>query len=298
MINGLSEILLEQDISLNLDRGDSLLWGIVKDQGRPAEGATIFAGQGARTSYFGGFYLPDQTRTKTSENGMFSITLSNPGWNELIVELSDGRRIRINTLVFSGKVSQVEVDVPKNTSPLILRSFDAFTGDPLRSNIEIQQLEQPIDTGFEGTTTVEVPKTNNLSYVLVSPEAPYEKIRLSYMHLEDYLHIPLFTKTWLDEFKAYLKVSDEPQTGNVVGFVQGDDFTIEIQNKDSSSKVVYFDQQGHFSNQGLAGGGFIVFNLEENQVNLTLLSKRNNKEIVRIVRPEKEWTHVINANFE
>lgn len=298
MINGLSEILLEQDISLNLDRGDSLIWGIVKDQGRPVEGATIFAGQGARTSYFGGFYLPDQTRTKTSENGMFSITLSNPGWNELIVELSDGRRIRVNALVLSGKVSQVEIDVPKSTSPLILRSFDAFTGDPLRTNIEIQQLELPIDTGFEGTATVEVPKTNNLSFVLVSPEAPYEKIRLSYMHLEDYLHIPLFTKNWLDEFKAYLKVSDEPQTGNVVGFVQGDDFTVELQNKDDSSKIVYFDQQGHFSNQGLAGGGFIVFNLEENQVNLTLLSKRNSKEIVRIVRPEKEWTHVINANFE
>lgn len=298
MVNGLSEILLEQDISLNLDRGDSLIWGIVKDQGRPVEGATVLAGQGARTSYFGGFYLPDQTRTKTSENGMFSITLSNPGWNELLVELSDGRRIHINTLVFSGKVSQVEVDVPKSTSPLILRSFDAFTGEPLRTNLEIQQLEQSIDTGFEGTATVDAPKTNNLSFVLVSPEAPYEKIRLSYMQLEDYLHIPLFTKNWMDEFRAYLKVSDEPQTGNIVGFVQGDDFTVEVQNKESSSKVVYFNQQGHFSNQGVAGGGFIVFNLEENQVNLTLLSKRNNKEIVRIVRPEKEWTHVINANFE
>lgn len=298
MINGLSEILLEQDISLNLDRGDSLIWGIVKDQGRPVEGATVMAGQGARTSYFGGFYLPDQTRTKTSENGMFSITLSNPGWNELLVELTDGRRIHINTLVFSGKVSQVEADIPKSTSPLILRSFDAFTGEPLRTNLEIQQLEQPIDTGLEGTANVEAPTTNNLSFVLVSPESPYEKIRLSYMHLEDYLHIPLFTKNWMDEFRSYLKVSDEPQTGNVVGFIQGDDFTVEVQNKVSSSKVVYFDQQGHFSNQGLAGGGFIVFNLEEDQVNLTLISKRNNKEIVRIVRPEKEWTHVINANFE
>lgn len=298
MINGLSEILLEQDISLNFDRGDSLIWGVIKDQGRPVEGATVLAGQGARTSYFGGFYLPDQTRTKTSENGMFSITLSQPGWNELFVELADGRRIRVNTVVFSGKITQVDIDAPKGITPLTLRSFDAFTGDPLRTNLQIQQLDQPIDTGFEGTAMIDVPKTNNLSFVLVSPEAPYEKIRLSYTQLEDYLHIPLFTKNWMDEFRTYLKISDEPQTGNVVGFIQGDDFTVEVQNKDSSSKVAYFDQQGRFSNQGIAGGGFILFNLEEDQVNLTLLSKRNNKEIVRIVRPEKEWTHVINANFQ
>lgn len=298
MINGLSEILLEQDISLNLDRGDSLIWGVIKDRGRPVEGATVLAGQGARTSYFGGFYLPDQTRTKTSENGMFSITLSQPGWNELLVELPDGRRVRINTVVFAGKVSQEDIEVPNGNTPLTLRSFDAFTGDPLRAHLQIQQLEQTIDTGFEGTTMIEVPKTNNLSFVLVSPEAPYEKIRLSYTQLEDYLHIPLFTKNWMDEFRTYLKISEGPQTGNVVGFIQGDDFTVEVQNKESSSKVAYFDQQGRFSNQGIAGGGFILFNLEEDEVNLTLLSKRNNKEMVRIVRPEKEWTHVINANFE
>jgi len=298
MINGLSEILSEQDISLNLNRGDSLIWGIIKDKGRPVEGATISASQGARTSYYGSLYLPDQTRTKTSDNGMFSISLSNPGWNDLFVELTDGRHLHINTLVFSGKVSQVDVEVPDHTIPTTIRSFDAFTGEPLRTTVELQQIESPIDTGIEGTTIIDLPFTKNLSFVLVSPEVPYEKIRLSYTHLEDYLHIPLFTKNWIDSFKSTLKISDDLPTGNIVGFVQGDDFTVEVQNKESASKVAYFDQQGHFSNQGSAGGGFIVLNLEEDQVNLIILAQHKNKELVRIVRPEKEWTQVINAHFE
>lgn len=300
MMNGLSEILSEQDISLNLNRGDSLVWGIVKQKGRPLAGATVIAHQGVRTSYFGGLYLPDQTRVKTSENGMFAIALTNPGWQDLLIELEDGRHIHYNALTFAGKVSYVEVEAPgRDYRSVTFRSFDAFSGEPVRAIVEVQQIKSPIEVGVDGTAQVDMPKTQNLSFVLATPAAPYEKVRLSYTRLEDFLHIPLLTTHWMQELRTYLKIIDAPQTGAVVGFVQNSDFTVEIQNKESLSQIVYFDQRSHISQQGVAGGGFVVFNLEEDQVNLVIIPLQSKKkEIIRVIRPEREWTHIINANFE
>jgi len=298
MINGLSEILLEQDIPLNLDRGDSLIWGIVKEKGRAVEGAKVISTQGGRTSYFGGFYLPDQTRQATSENGMFVVSLSNPGWNELLIELKDGRQVHFNTLVFSSKVSYVEANIPDQSLAVTVRTFDALTGDPLRADLDFQQLSEPTRTYAEGFVNLELPSTNHLSFLQITPESPYEKVRMAYTHLTDYIHVPLFTKNWMDFLKSSIKIDDQLRTGNIVGFVQGDDFIVEIQNKESQSKIIYFDQQGHPAPQGVAGGGFVVFNLEEDQVNLAIVSLKTEKEIIRIVRPEREWTSVISANFD
>ncbi len=297
MVAGLIEILAEQDIQLDLDRGDSLIWGTVRLKGRTIEGATVIASQG-RTSYFGGLYLPDQTRSKTSENGMFAVAVHQPGWNDLYIELPDGKSMHVNALVYPGKVTQIVADIPVDSTPVTIRSFDAFNGDPVRARLEIQQINDIIDTGSEGVVVAELPKTQSLSFISATAEAPYESVRIAYSNFLDYIHLPMFTKAWLDELRGTVKVNDDLHTGNIVGFVQGDDFTVEIPNKESLSKTTYFDQRGRLTVKGVSGGGFIIFNLEEDIPNILIVSERTEREIGRIVRPDRQYIQVVNAAFE
>jgi hypothetical protein len=297
MVKGLTEILSEQDIQLDLERGDSLIWGTVLANGKPVEGATIVASQG-RTSYFGGLYLPDQTRVKTSENGMFAVVVRNPGWNDLFIELVNGKNVHLNALVYPGKVTQVDADIPISSSPVTVRTFDALSGEPIRAAVEFQQLSDTVDTGAEAAVIIDLPKTTNVSFLLVDVAPPFKKVRISYTHLQDYLHIPLVTQDWFDGLRAQSKTNEEINTGSIIGFVQGDDYIIEIPNKESQATIAYFDSQGLPTQSGVPGGGFAIFNLEMNQSNIIARSMRTKRQISRIVRPDSQLSQVVNFAFE
>ncbi len=299
MVKGLIDIFYEMGVVLDLSRGDSMIYGQVLYKGRPAEGVSVISGQG-QTGYFGSLYLPEPGRSKTSENGIFVTSFNNtvhPTWNEIYLGIENGRGVYVNTLAYPGKITQVLAEIPSEAIPLTLRSFDAFSGEPVRVQAEIQQMGEIFDTGMSGSVELEVPRTNTLSYVLVNPDAPYEKLRLSYTNILDYIHIPLVTKEWIDNIKGTYKVNYAPRAGAVLGFVQGDDFTVDIPNKGSETRIVYFDPQGFIVPKGIAGGGFIAFNIDEDLANIIIISQEAHREAARIIRPDNDYIQVVNIGF-
>jgi hypothetical protein len=297
MISGLEQILGDQDLPYHPEKGDSLVWGKVATNGRPLEGATVTSGDG-RAIYFGGLYLPDHTRVETSANGMFAMVLKQPGWQELYVQLKDGRGFYINALAFAGSIAQVTAEIPAGEVPISLRTFDAFSGDPVRAQVHLHQVDTLVDTGMEGAKVTDLPRSQNLAFVTASPEAPYEPVRLSYTRLSDYLHIPLVTHDWLGNLRIQAQVIEANETGVVIGYVQGDDFIAEVPNKESLSKIIYFDPQGRIAPEGHAGGGFVIFNIEQDQANLIITSRRTQKALGRIIQPHQTIPFVVNATFE
>ncbi|MEY4617371.1 MAG: hypothetical protein RJB66_2331 [Pseudomonadota bacterium] len=297
MIWGLREILNESDISLDLDRGDSLIYGVIQASGRPVEGATVISSLGP-TSYFGGFYLPDRTQQQTSENGMFTIVGSQHGWQDLYIGLPNGKGYHQNVLLFPGKVTNIIAETPTEAASITVRSFDAFSGQSRPAKIEVQQLNDIFELDPTGALVLEIPKTKGISFINVLPEAGYEPMHLSYHHLLDYLHLPLIPREWLEEMRASLKINEELDTGSIVGFVQGEDFFVEIPNKNSKSKTVYFDPTGKPVERGVNGGGFVIFNLEQDSPNLIVYSRRNRRALGRIVKPQRDSVQVVQASFE
>lgn len=296
MIKGLVQILSEQDIEFDMTRGDSLIWGTVKRKGKPISGVKVLPEVG-QTSYFGGLFLPDHTRQKTSENGMFAVVVKEGGWQDIRLEAEDGQVRRLSTLVIPGKVTQLEADFSLEASSVAVRTFDAFNGEPLRTIVQLQEMDGTLDTGVEGVSLLDLPHTKNLSFLTAIPSGNYEKVRMSYSHLSDFLHIPLLSRDWLAEIKAPYKKELSDQTGTVVGFIQGDDFTIEIPNS-TPKPIVYFDPSGKVISEGVSGGGFLAFGLDLEQVNLVIESKREHRRMTRILRPEAEYLQVVMGSFE
>jgi hypothetical protein len=297
MINGLADILTEQGLSLNLQAGDSLIWGQVRKDGKPIEGASIFA---ERTDpiYFGGMQLPDQLRTSTSDNGMFIVVVNEPGWKDLFIQLENGAKMHLNVLTFPGKVAQVFADLPTREISVSVRSFDAFSGEPTRVKVQIQQLEDVIDTGGTGLSVVNIPFTDNFSFVNVYPEAPYVDAKFSYTKLKDYLHLPMVRKDWLEEIARYLRVNSDPQKGIIVGFVQNENFNlVPSAPEQSNENLVYFDSKGQISPSGTSGGGFILYNQPVGFVGVTIEDQKRQRKFHRISSPDNRFISILNFNL-
>jgi hypothetical protein len=294
MINGLVDILSEQGLSLNLQGGDSIIWGQVRKDGKPIEGATIFA---ERTDpiYFGGMHLPDQLRTATSDNGMFVVVVSDPGWKDLFVQLENGTKLHLNVLTFPGKVAQVFADLPSREIAVSVRSYDAFSGEPARSKVQIQQVEDIVDTGEVGLSVVNVPLTQGLSFVNVYPESPYVDSKFSYSKLLDYMHLPLIRKEWLDQIAKFVRINTDPSKGIIVGFVQNGTYGLVTSSPEQTTEsLVYFNSNGEVVNSGAAGGGFILYNQPPGFVGVTIEDKKHHRKFHKITSPENRFVSILN----
>lgn len=296
MFKNLMDIFHEIGIPMDFSRGDSLIYGVVKSKGKSVEGASIIASHGI-TNYFGNLYMPEQGRVKTSENGIFTTAVTHPGWNDLYISLPDGRGVHVNALVYPSKITYVTAEVPNETVPVTIRSFDAFSGEPIQVQAEFQQANDIIDTGESGVVEFDLLKTNNLSFITVNPSAAYEKAKFSYTNFLDFIHLPLITREWYNNTKSRFKVNDIPQTGTVLGFVQNSDFIIDFRNDKDESKVVYFNAQGEIIPKGIAGGGFLIFNFNVDQPNIVVISEETQSEITKIVKCESESIFIVNAQF-
>lgn len=294
MLTGLTDILNDQGIKLNLNRGDSLIWGVVRDHGQPIEGATII-GDRSEPVYFGSMYLPDKLRTKTSESGIFVIVVNEPGWKDLFIQMENGPKMHLNVLTFPGKVSQVFADLPNKEKSVSIRTFDAFSGEPARARIQLQQVEDLADTGDRGLSVIQIPDTNTLSFINVFPEAPYLESRQSYTLLLDYLHIPLISKNWIDKIRAAKRVNEMIERGTVVGFVQNEDYLLESSSFEKGQEnLVYFNAHGEIVSSGVAGGGFILFNQPTGFIGVNVKDRKNKRTYRKIAFPDEKFISVLN----
>jgi hypothetical protein len=293
MINGLIEILSEQGASLNLQAGDSLIWGQVRKDGKPVAGATVFA-ERTDAIYFGGMHLPDQLRTMTSDNGMFVVIVNDPGWKDLFVQMEDGSKIHLNVLTFPGKVAQAFADIPTREISVSMRSFDAFSGEPTRAKVQIQQIEDVVDTGDVGLSVVNIPFTQSLSFVNVYPEAPFMDAKFTYTKMQDFLHFPMIRRDWVEQIAKFIRINPDPTKGIIVGFVQNGNYSLTPSSPEQNKEnLVYFNSKGEVINSGNAGGGFILYNQSVGFSGIIIEDSKHQKKFHKIASPENKVVSIL-----
>jgi hypothetical protein len=236
-------ILSEQGIVVDLEAGDSLVYGVVRRNGAPDYGATVETDNGDPL-YFGSLELPDNSRRSTSENGLFIYVVKNVGWNVIKIKERNGKDFSLNVLSFPGKITQVFADVPSADSLVTVRTFDAFSGDPVESKIEFQQLEEIAETNHLGIEVIDVPRTMGLSIVERFAAEGYRDARHFYSYLTDYLHLPAIKETWLANIANSSRVNFLPERTTVIGFVQEEDFELISPFESIDEVIIYFDQSG------------------------------------------------------
>jgi hypothetical protein len=213
--------------------------------------------------------LPDASMTTTGSNGIFAVPATSRGAHAVQVFLGK----RLSDPVFlqadAQSVSSLELDVLKASEPQA-RAFDAFRTDmPLR--VEVRPMghakeRRMIVEGANGTK-VKIANLGMPAILNVDGGPEYLYTRIIQNPETRHLFIPMVSRAWYDLVLGRMKYNGAPQTGNVIGFIQGSRFRVSVDGDSLSraARIVYFDSRGEVTNReyGEQGGGFILLGVNE-----------------------------------
>lgn len=251
-------------------RTKGVIWGRVTRSGQSVAGAGVSVlTQGAgEPVYFNDLMIPDASLTATGGNGLFAIPAVNPGTHAVQVKIGK----RLSDPVFlpaeSRMVSSLELDVMKATD-VPARAFDAFRPEtPIR--VEVRPAghlrgRRMIVQGDDGT----ILKLANLgmpSVLELDGGVDYLMTRTIQNAESRAMQIPMVTRAWFDREVGRVRFNNSPQTGNVIGFVQGARFRVSMDDESlaNNAKILYFNANGEMTDReyGEAGGGFILLGVK------------------------------------
>lgn len=281
MVKALRDIV-ENQRGLILADNFPLIWGQAKEGEKSLAGVSVEleTDSSIEAVYFNALMLPDAQLKQTSENGYFAFVGVNPGMHSLLAER--GKSISyVNAIAEEGSVAHVEIKFAKKNETIPLRVYDAFSGNPAACNVAIQGLDDEILVE-NGTQSVTLPYLDRMGLIYTRPlNTEYISTKFVYNDKDAFIHLPLVKWDWLNSIRSFLRISDHPSAGTVVGFVPDEDFEVFVAEEPQfdSQSVVYFDMHGKIlqGRKGIAGGGFILYNLPSDIQEVVVIGARDNK---------------------
>lgn len=290
MIKALMQLSMGAGYELGMEK--AVVWGrVVDEKGRAIKGAKVEIAdqEKGHAIYFNSMFLPDRHIQSTTENGYFAFIDLNPGVQTLRT-LVRGQMIPAQVIpVEAGKVSFVELQggSPRYAS---IHVYDAFNpNNSLTATINVVGSEKEIEVSGEGLVRFSGGSGTMTLEVQGSSDA-YEFIRVQVPRSVQSLNFPLVSRQWTQGLAAQHRVSFEPDRGVVIGYFDQDDFEVYLDEglNFPAQNIVYFNSEGRGLNQneGVRGGGFIMYNVPIGMRTITVIPKHSKEYLVRTLVAE------------
>lgn len=299
MVKALQDIVGQQR-ALSYSGAPTVVWGKVTLDGKPLAGIDIVVESepDVQPIYFNQLMLPDTSLKSTSENGLYAFVNISSGFHSLLATRAHSILGYQNVVVEEGSVAQGDVAATIRSETVPLRVYDAFSGDAISAAVTMQSLGSDLDVQ-NGVATVSLPNINRPGMMRVQPAGvDYVAARYLYNDSDEYIHVPLVHWSWINSIKTYLRIDDHPSAGLVVGFVPDEDFEVYLAAHDNfeSRHIVYFDMQGRImqNRKGMAGGGFILYNVPEDVHEVVVVGQRTQKIYSRVLPVDASSLSVLN----
>lgn len=299
MIQALQDIVAQQRTQ-SFEGAPTIVWGRVSMDGKNLSGIDVIleSAPDLQPVYFNQFMLPDAKLTTTSENGLFAFVNAPAGFHSLLATRADSILGYQNVVVEEGSVAQGDIESTLKSETVPLRVYDAFTGEPHPAVVSMQSLAEDVEVK-SGVTTVSLPHISRMGMMRIQPEgADYVAARYLYNDNDELIHAPLVHWSWLNSIKTFLRIDDSASAGLIVGFVPDEDFEVYLAAYDQFNPhyIVYFDMQGRIlqNRKGIAGGGFILYNVPEDTHEVVVLGSRTQKIYSRVLPVDANSLSVLN----
>ena len=256
-----------------------LLIGRILVDNKPMAGARaqIENLPGVTAVYLDQFMIPNIKQESTSENGYF-VFVGLEAENYSVVALQDNKIIGQQVfLAGDGYVSYQHILSTSAPRSILIRSFDAFTGQPQDADIMAPDFDEIIESE-NGIAAYRSKTALGISNYIIRPKQDYMPINYIQDGRKDHVHIPLLKEAWLSHLQTTLQINDQPNTGTIVGFVPNMDFEMYIISENYDSKqIVYFDPQGNHTPEPVSGGGFVLFNVPTGAREIVVQEKKTER---------------------
>jgi hypothetical protein len=299
MIKSLQD-LVGQQRSMSLDGAPAIIWGKVSLDGKAVAGIEVIVESEPDLIpvYFNQWMIPDANLKATSENGLYAFVQVTEGFHSVLATRANGIFGYQNVVVENASVAQGDIENTMKKESIPLRVFDAFNGSPIPAQITMQSLDDEL-TVTRGSATLMLPQVSRLGIMQVQPGvSDFARATYFYNDKDAFIHVPVIRTQWLGEIRAYQRVDDMPNVGIVVGFVPDEDFEVYLAGYDQfpANQIVYFDMQGRIlqNRKGIAGGGFILYNVPEDTHEVVILGARTRKMYSRVLPVDSGSISVLN----
>lgn len=288
MIKAFEDIVAQQR-QLSNEGAPTVIWGQATLDEKPQSGITVEveSDSSLEAVYFNAFMIPDSNLKATSENGLYAFVSAQPGFHSLLAKKGEAIFGYQNVVVEENSVAQGDIAASKRSDALPVRVYDAFTGEPQSVVMTLQSLSDEVSVE-NGKGTLTLPHVNRMGLMRVVPEGTdFVSAQYSYNDRDEFIHVPLVHWTWLNSIKTYLKIDDMASVGTIVGFVPDENFEVYLAGYDNfeSRHIVYFDMQGRIlqNRKGIAGGGFIIYNVPDDVHEVVVMGERSQKMSSRVI---------------
>lgn len=263
-IAGLLEYISDQQKIEFKSNQISILIGRAMIDGKPAAGVQMQVENhpGIYPIYLDQFMIPNTRQTETSENGYFLFI----GLEDATYMVSAFRQNQIighqMFIAQQGVISYQNVLSQTVARSVVVRSFDAFTSEPIEVDVTTPDLEEIIET-TNGVTHYRTHSALSVTQFYVRAKTEdYSPIRYFQDARKNYVHLPQIRESWLKQIQSQRLINDMNNASTFVGFVPEMDYQVylvyEGYNRD---QIVYFDSHGRISPVPVKGGGFILYNV-------------------------------------
>lgn len=275
----LSYVSDQMKIEFKSKTGPIIIGRVYSDQ-KPLAGAKvqIESQPGLNPIYLDQFMIPNMKQDETSENGYFMfVGLEEEEYS--VVAFQNNKIISHQT--FATEEDRISYqNLLSTTAPraVLVRSFDAFTGQPVDADIISSDVEDVIETQ-SGLASL---RTNNglgLSSYIVRTKQAYMPITYIQDSRLDHVHIPLISEEWVTKIQEHLQITSMPKTGTIIGFVPDIlEYDMYLISEDyDTQQVVYFTAGGEIAKQAVPGGGFILFNVPVGAREVVIQEKKSER---------------------
>jgi len=277
-------------------KDQAIVWGKVIVDGRPVAGAEVeIAGLTNEPIFFNSF-LPDNKLSHTTKNGLFAFANIPPG---LIAVRAKYQGIWLPAEIIIAEPNHVSYLSLHSSKPkaVEVKTYDGLTGEPLPTLFTVLGTEKDIETGQSGDVLVLLPGGNGIMHIESDAGEPYAMSRVTINRKAKVIDLPMVKANWLNDMAITKRVNLSPNLGVIVGFVQQTDFEVFMGAgaADKDPNLLYFDSKGHVIGRekgqyakGVAGGGFVIYNVEPGLQTLTLLPIQGRKIHTQVVVVEPE----------
>lgn len=269
---------LSEKIQIQYMSDAGIIIGRVMLDGKPVAGAQVVVENqpGLEPYYLDQFLIPQVAQSNTTSNGYFII----PGLQEGSYQISafiQNRHIGSQAYFVEKSVaSYQEILAMTNVKIATARSFDAFTGQNIPSELQIPGLEDLLTVSTEAATYVEGTQSGLVEVI----NRPMPRDYVPYIYLQnqskDFIHLPQLTEKFIEYISQNHKIN--PETSFFIGFVQMKNFEVTLTDENfDRNNIVYFGATGEISMTPIPNGGFAVFNVPVGTTEIIVENKDNEK---------------------
>jgi hypothetical protein len=269
---------LSERIQIQYMSDAGIIIGRVMLDGKPVAGAQVMVENqpGIEPYYLDQFLIPQLRQSNTTSNGYFII----PGLQEGSYQISafiQNRHLGSQAYFVEKSVaSYQEILSMSNVKVATARSFDAFTGQTIPTELQIPGLEDLLSVDVESATYVEGTQSGLVEVI----NRPLQRDYLPYIYLQnqskDFIHLPQLTEKFIEYISQHHKIKAD--TSFFIGFVQMKHFEVTLADESfDRTNIVYFGATGEISMSPIENGGFAIFNVPVGTSEVIVENKDNEK---------------------